>query len=442
MLSEIAVTTSNTDSTIYAWDIRSGSTLFSFKQNKSNGVCIIPRPGAPNQTGAIMTAQTDRASLHLYDWQRDQILQKMLTPEKMITLAASNHGHYTAGASSSGKIYIWHNASGALKHMFDAHYQPVTCLTFTKDDSALISASEDATVKVWPIVQLCSTALTQLQPSPLYSWIDHTLPVSAVYAGSGSQSNARIYTASADFTVKVWDLASGELLTTFLFPKPVTAIVMHPAETQLFAACGNDVYKVDLYRQRQHQRYDNVQGVGGQGAVEHVDANGTSSVFKGHSDEIRALSISFDGSLLVSASQDGNAFVWDVASLQQLRTFASHKGPVTGIECVLRPIELSMGTLQQKHASIPVKTFKRTISAEDGDKHLDVEQQLAPSRKRFAIDTQSVDDGDSDIKLSRDEQRNFTVWYTPCGLFYNSKLLCFLRTILGKEALEMINALK
>ncbi|KAI8068568.1 WD40-repeat-containing domain protein [Gongronella butleri] len=388
MISEVAVSVSNTDPTIYVWDIRSGSTLFSFKQNRSNGLCFIPRPGAPTQAGAIITSQVDRAVLHVYDWHRDQIQHKMLTSEKMVTVSASHQGQFTAAASASGKIYLWHNATGLLKCAFDAHYRAIQHLAFSHDDTMLISASDDATVKVWRLVELCSDVLGSAQPSPLFSWADHTLPVTAIHASSGLGATGRIYTASSDFTVKVWDLATGDLMTTFLFPKAVTAIAVHPAETTLFAACGNDIYMVGLYRQRQQQRYESVYSVGGHASVQAISNESTSSsptdIFVGHSGIVYGLSLSFDGSLLVSASEDGSCIVWDVASHQLLRKFESHKGPVTGVECILRPMELITGTTQLRHAPIPLKPFKRTVASSIEDQQLSFEQQLATTNKDYA----------------------------------------------------------
>jgi pre-rRNA-processing protein IPI3 len=206
MFTEIAISASSTDSTIYVWDICSGSTLFTFKQSISDkgGMCLVPRPGAPLQVGSFITAQRDRATLHVYDWRRDHIAYKMLTPEKIVTVASSHQGHYVAGATASGRVYLWHTATGHLKRIFEAHYRHIQRLVFSNDDSALITAGDDATVNVWLVAQLlCSETEVDARPSPLYSWSDHTLPVTDVSIGSGNLCTARVYTASLDFTVKV-----------------------------------------------------------------------------------------------------------------------------------------------------------------------------------------------------------------------------------------------
>ncbi|KAI8364741.1 quinon protein alcohol dehydrogenase-like superfamily [Radiomyces spectabilis] len=395
MFTEVAVTASNTDSTIYVWDIRSGSTLFSFKQSHSpkGGFALVPKRGQALETGAIITTQTDRAVLNVYGWQRDQVLHKMPTTEKMVSVAASNQGTYAAAATASGRVYLWHLATGNLVRIFEAHYRRITRLAFTSDDQALITASEDATVNVWLMAQLLMVDDefndNSSRPAPLYSWSDHTLPVTDIHLGHGGLNTTRVYTSAMDHTVKLWDLATGQLLTTFLFPKAVTTVCVHPAETMLFAACEDKIYSVELYRRREQQTYDAVESVGGMGKVESVgvkavngaleSSSGSSSlgaVFVGHTGVIHSLSLSFDGSLLISGSEDGNCIVWDVSSRQPIRKFESHKGPVTHVACILKPMELLAGAGKQMVSPLVWKPFKRAVVSEDEERRTGSEQYI------------------------------------------------------------------
>lgn len=103
-----------------------------------------------------------------------------------------------------------------------------------------------------------------------------------------------------------------------------------------------------------------------------------------HSGTVYSLSLSFDGSLLISASEDGNCIVWDVASRQSLRKFESHKGPVTHVSCIMRPNELLTGAAQSKSAPMPWKSFKRTIVPLSEERNGGVQQQITDTRNDLA----------------------------------------------------------
>ena len=170
------------------------------------GLALVPRPGATMQTGAIVAAQTDRAVLNVYGWERDQVLHRMAMAEKMVTLAASHQGTHVAAATANGHVYIWHVATGHLLRKFDAHYRRITRMAFSNDDAVLVTAGEDAVVNVWLLAHLLADNHTQNEMTritPLYSWTDHTLPVSDIFISSGGIGSARVYTASLDHTVKV-----------------------------------------------------------------------------------------------------------------------------------------------------------------------------------------------------------------------------------------------
>ncbi|KAI9264687.1 quinon protein alcohol dehydrogenase-like superfamily [Helicostylum pulchrum] len=397
MATEVALSASNTDNTIYVWDIRSGSSLFSFKQSMSpkGGLAMVPKPGASFQIGSIVTAQTDRANLNVYQWQRDQVLHKMNTAEKMVSVASSNQGQYLAAATAGGKVYLWHIPTGHLMRVFEAHYRRITSLAFSNDDSVLLTGSEDAAVNVWLLAHLINPVSAEgyeditARPAPLYSWSDHTLPVSDIYIGHGSLSGARVCTASSDHTVKLWDLATGQLLTTFLFPKAVSSVIMDPSETTIFAACEDKIYSVDLYKSRQDQTYKitTTESLGGMSRVESVGIKSATpsslesktpslgSIFTGHTGAINSLTLSFDGTILISGAEDGNCIVWDVLSRQPLRKFESHKGPVSFVSCFLRPIELHPDAATQIITPMPWKQLKRAMPTSE-EEHRDASMQV------------------------------------------------------------------
>ncbi|CAG8593499.1 13548_t:CDS:2, partial [Acaulospora colombiana] len=181
--------------------------------------------------------------------------------------------------------------------------------------------SEDAGLNVWLLSSVLDDSTDEV-PSPYYSWSDHSLPITDVACGIGDFCSARVLTSSLDHTCKLWDLSTGYLLTTFVFPTAITAVALDPAERMFFAG-GRDnlIYQVNLYRKLDNSSFGiEITSVGGGGIIEDVASqhreNDTDDSIPSCSSPITTLSLSYDVTLILSGSQDGNVRVWDVNSRQ------------------------------------------------------------------------------------------------------------------------------
>jgi len=73
----------------------------------------------------------------------------------------------------------------------------------------------------------------------------------------------RILTSSLDHSVKVWDLSTQTLLSTFQFPKAITTIAWDATERIFFAASADgSIHQVNLFSQRE-DRFAVATGGGG-----------------------------------------------------------------------------------------------------------------------------------------------------------------------------------
>ncbi|RIA98137.1 WD40-repeat-containing domain protein [Glomus cerebriforme] len=375
MLSEVVLCSSTTDSIINVLDFRTGTLYTSFKQNNcfKHALALIPYPGQCDRIGLIISAQADKSLLHIYSFQKDQVHLKFICPEKIVALVVSNRGAFCAGGTDNGKIYIWEISTGILCKVFDGHYKKINVLKFTSDDSALISGSEDAGVNVWLLTSLLDDSVDET-PSPYYTWSEHSLPITDIWCGIGNFNTTRVLTSSLDHTCKLWDLATGYLLTTFIFPTVITCIIVDPAERMFFGG-GNDnlIYQVYLYRKQENRGYsatnsnEEIIAVGGTGSIEDVceisssKDNRKGNVFKGHSSSITTLALSYDATLLLSGSQDGTLMIWDITSKQMIKNFSHYKGPITNLFTFIKPPDLvsSINNLSNKIPIQPIQLFQR-----------------------------------------------------------------------------------
>ncbi|KAF5932967.1 hypothetical protein HYC85_029138 [Camellia sinensis] len=72
--------------------------------------------------------------------------------ESIGPITCTKDGTYIVGGAPSGNAYVWEISNGRLVRTWCAHHKSVTCLTFSSDDSFLISGSEDGMIIIWPMI--------------------------------------------------------------------------------------------------------------------------------------------------------------------------------------------------------------------------------------------------------------------------------------------------
>ncbi|KAH9995534.1 WD40-repeat-containing domain protein [Russula vinacea] len=331
-------------------DILTGTSLASFKQTSAakNCTAIISTSGA--QGGLMLAVQPDKSLLNVYSFQKDQVSLKVVLPERLSCIAVDRRGQFCAAGTAQGRIYLWEIASGIMFNSWEAHYRQVTVLRFTPDGEALLSGSDDSGISIWSVFRLLDDSVRDEIPEAYADLSDHTLPITDIACGFGPFPSCRVLTASTDHSVKLWDLESKSLLTTFQFPHAVTCITWDAAERLFFAASGDgSVHQVNLFRTRIDKTHGRVaEAVGGAGvgdilSVAEDDPDKSKRRLISVGEHITALSLSLTGAMLLVGTALGNVHVYDVPSHQLLRTINAHPGPglaVTYVTTLLRPPDL------------------------------------------------------------------------------------------------------
>ncbi|KAJ6676515.1 WD-REPEAT PROTEIN 18 [Salix viminalis] len=265
-------------------------------------------------------------------------------------LGCTKDGLFLAGGSPSGNVYLWEVADGRLLKTWRAHSKCLKCLSFSKDDSLLISGSEDGVICVWSMVSLLDTENFESSCSLLHYSSEHTSSVTGLLTTSGI-ANSTFISSSLDATCKAWDVVSGRLIQTQDYPLGITAIVTDLAEQLLFA--GDEPV-----------------------------------VLKGHNGSITALTFSSVG--LISASEDCTVCLWDVISKVIIRRFSHHKGAVTNLVVIPRqpthPMEFSLlHTCSSPEDHQAPVDFKRTNSLDQ--QIFEMEQEQTPAAMQMKVET-------------------------------------------------------
>ncbi|XP_014344044.1 WD repeat-containing protein 18 [Latimeria chalumnae] len=291
-------------------DLYAGANMLSYRGGNTSARALAVLNGE-----YLLGAQLGKNYINVWELQRkDQLQQKIVCPGMVTCLTTSPNGLYILAGIAEG-IYLWEVCSGNLLAVLNRHYQDLTCLCFTDDSSHFISGGKDNLALVWNLCSVFQVELSKM-PEPRHIWSRHTLPVTDIYCGFGGPL-ARVVTASLDQTIKLWEISSGELLMSVVFDVGIMSVTLDPSENHIFCG-GSDgsIFQVNLFTWP-IQKEKTFQ----------TDKE-SSQTFKGHGNQVTCLSVSMDGSMLLSGSHDETVKLWDIQSKQCLRTVA-HKGPVT-----------------------------------------------------------------------------------------------------------------
>jgi pre-rRNA-processing protein IPI3 len=366
-------------------DLHSGAPISSFKQSSSsvNGLQVTD--------GHIFASQSEKTLLHIYAHNKEGVEQKIVLPEKLSCIKVSPKGNWLAGGGHTGRLLVWEIKSGNLLFARDTHYQKITCIEFTQDESHIVTASSDSRVHVWNLVDLVDLISDMSEVRPVVTWSDHTLEVTGLYVGYGKSCDCRIFTASADSTVRSYDLRTKSLLTTYSLPEPISALTVDSLERVIYAgSISGTIHMVSLYEVNSYSGH--LEALGGAQRIISVSANSDTSL-RQHETSVTCMRLSMDSNVLVSGDASGNILSWDVLTKQVLRKFRPHKGAITGISVKSNLKQLSDSKKQVPH--IPV--LKRIVERQLAVQH-DVYMQI-----HHIEDTSSANflDSNKDLDLLR-----------------------------------------
>ncbi|CAK1542713.1 unnamed protein product [Leptosia nina] len=320
-LLEILVTSdsNNTLWTSSIWDPHTGTSLMSYR----GGGTAEPKTLLFIGKDYVAAVERTKPILHVWAVNSQQTVQGMrfILPGKASAFAVSPDGAYCI-AGIEEKIYLWQLSSGSLLTIITRHYQKINHLKFTPEGRFFVSSAEDGMVMIWSLAMVAANPEVELvtqsvagQHDPLYIFSDHSLPVTDMCI-SKTGIHGRLCTVSSDRTCKIYDLSCGELLLNLVFDEPLASVTLDVLDLNIFVGTtGGNIHQVSLTnvpRNRDCLMND----------LENV------LIFSSHTKAVTCLSVSLNGEILVSGSNDEQVILWHIKSRQPLRTIR-HKGPIT-----------------------------------------------------------------------------------------------------------------
>lgn len=233
-----------------------------------------------------------------------------------------------------------------------SHLQPVTSLVVDPTANFILSGSDDANIHVWSISGILSFSKPgpgrDRQPpnSPVRTFSNHRAAITSLAVGhSHGQHNIAVSTAK-DNTAAVWDYCTGRILRTYLLPFSAKCVALDPVDRAGYVGYEDgSVQSIDFYRNNsaQHSLHDSsVQSIPAQASAEDRWLPPAPD-----SGSVKALSLSYDGTTLLSAHESGKVLSWNIARRKFATSIADFTHPVTNL-VVLPPSGLANSSQELK----------------------------------------------------------------------------------------------
>ncbi len=176
--------------------------------------------------GRVPRPSGGRPAILIRDAQTGARLAELLGHEAAISsLAFSADQRRLVSGSADKTARVWDLADNKFPELMKlAHPVEVTAVAFNADASQVITGAADSVIRQWKLAQ----------PAEAKPLAGHSGAVTSLQAAA-----AALVSASADGTVRVWNVDAGSAARTLTHGKPVTLLAVSPDGARI-ASLGND----------------------------------------------------------------------------------------------------------------------------------------------------------------------------------------------------------
>ena len=292
----------STDRTVRLWDIASGDLLAI-----SSGHTDVVWSVAFSPDGQTVLSGSEDRTVRLWDIANEQPIHTFVGHTNYVdSVALSPDGALALSGSYDEDARLWDVTTGETIHTFIGHTNAVRSVTFSPDGQTALSGSWDTTLRLWDVATGESirtfTGHTGFVESVAFS-SDGTLALS----GSCVEANPDATCDTGE--IRLWDVATGETIRTFMGHTDYVTSVMFSRDGQTILSGSED---------RTIRLWDRTSG-------------DVLQTFTGHTGEVWDVTFSPDEAFILSGSGDTTLRVWKVASGETIHIFRGHLGAVWSV---------------------------------------------------------------------------------------------------------------
>jgi WD40 repeat protein len=236
----------------------------------------------------------------------------------------SPDGDFVVTANVDPTVRVWDALDGTLVDELRGHRDEVNSVAFSADSKSIITASDDQTVRSWPFHREADKKNARVE-----TW-DHPGLISSLTAVFSPQRGPDVAVTTSDGNLwleGVGPQRSVQLVALGARYTPIARVKFSPDQQSIAIATSRVVHLYKLEPLREFIDSTTSASIYRESISDEI-ATPTEIEFAGHTAYVRDFSFNKDGSLMVTASDDGTARVWNTTTGQTVGKLEGHSDGV------------------------------------------------------------------------------------------------------------------